>query len=275
MPAQRIETPIARCSNITLIREGKPALKRVSFTVKPGEHWALLGPNGSGKSSLLSVLQGWLWPQQGSLEVLGHVFGEDDLSELRKHIGWVGGEIENEFPRWQSVADIAASGGVGTIGLQFDVASAEVKRMAMRNLTWVGLRAYAARPCKQLSQGQTRLLTIARALMTSPRLLVLDEPCTGLDPVARLRFLNRLSALLRVKGGPSAFYVTHHVEEIVPEVTHALLLRQGKVIAAGQLREALTAEHLSLTFGAKVKLTRSQGRYHLVSAGPGRSASPL
>lgn len=259
-------SPIAHCADITLLREGKTALKQVGFTVRPGEHWVLLGPNGSGKSSLLAVLQGWLWPQKGKLEVLGHQFGADDLSDLRKHIGWVGLEIENEFPRWQSVLEIAASGGVGTIGLQFDPASAVVRRMAMRNLAWVGLRDYAKRPCRQLSQGQTRLLTIARALMTSPRLLVLDEPCTGLDPVARLRFLDRLSDLLRLKDGPSAFYVTHHVEEIVPEITHALLLRQGRVIAAGPLHETLTSERLSQTFGSKVKLTRGQGKYRLAIA---------
>jgi iron complex transport system ATP-binding protein len=256
--------PIAKLEGITLWREGKPALRKVGFTVRSGEHWVLLGPNGSGKSSLLAVLQGWLWAQEGSLEVLGHAFGESDLAEMRRHIGWVGGEIESEFPRWQSVFDIAASGGVGTIGMQFDAASATVKRLAMRNLAWVGLRDYAERPCKQLSQGQTRLLTIARALMTAPRLLVLDEPCTGLDPVARSRFLQRLSRLLRVKNGPAAFYVTHHVEEIVPEITHALLLRQGKVVAAGPLKETLTPENLSRTFAAKVGLAKVRGQYRLV-----------
>ncbi len=256
-------TPIVRLQGLSLLRENRWALRGLDFTVRPGEHWALLGPNGSGKSSLLAVMQGWLWPQKGGVEVLGNRFGSEDLSELRRQIGWVGGEIESEFPRWQSVLDIVLSGGVGTIGLQFDKPNAEVKRHALQRLRWVGLSGYEARPCKHLSQGQSRLLTIARALMTAPRLLILDEPCTGLDPVARERFLRRLSQILRDKRSPSAFYVTHHVEEIVPEVTHVLLLRQGRQVAAGPIAKTLSDQHLRQTFGVPLSVVKRDGRFAL------------
>jgi iron complex transport system ATP-binding protein len=255
--------PIARLDRVSLLRENRWALSRLEFEVKPGEHWALLGPNGSGKSSLLGVLQGWLWPQEGSVEVLGQSFGLDDLSLLRRHIGWVGGEIESEFPRWQSVLDIVLSGGVGTIGLQFDKPTAAMKRFALERLRWVGLSGLESRPCRHLSQGQTRLLTIARALMTAPRLLILDEPCTGLDPVAREKFLRRLSRLLRLKNGPSAFFVTHHVEEIVPEISHVLLLKEGRQIAAGPIGTTLTGANLRKTFGAAMQIVRTEKRYAL------------
>jgi iron complex transport system ATP-binding protein len=254
---------VTRLRDVTLIREGKVALKNISFTVLPGEHWVLLGPNGSGKSSLLAILQGWLWPQQGSVEVLGRHFGDHDLSEMRRHIGWVGLEIEKEFPRWQSVRDIVASGGVGTIGVQFDAPNAAIFREAERSLRQVGLGGYCDRPCHQLSQGQGRLLTIARALMTQPRLLILDEPCTGLDPVARERFLRRLATLLRRRTSPSAFYVTHHVEEILPEFTHALLLKEGNLVSQGKIATVLNPENLKNTFGSKVRLKREKGRYRM------------
>lgn len=258
---------VTRLHEVSLFREGKAALQKVSFEVAVGEHWVVLGPNGSGKSSLLAVMQGWLWPQAGEVQVLGRRFGEEDLSEMRRHIGWVGAEIEGEFPRWQSVGDIVASGGVGTIGLQFDAPGNAIQREAVRSLRQVGLGGYEKRPCKHLSQGQTRLLTIARALLTRPRLLILDEPCTGLDPVARERFLGRLSALLRKKQAPSAFFVTHHVEEIVPEITHALLLRAGQVVAAGPLAKVLTPENFRKTFGVQASLRRRDGKYRLVLGG--------
>ncbi len=262
---KKSQPPIVTYLNdVTLFREGKAALRNISFKVAQGEHWVVLGPNGSGKSSLLAVMQGWLWPQSGEVQVLGRRFGEEDLSDMRRHIGWVGAEIEVEFPRWQSVGDIVSSGGVGTIGLQFDAPGMAIKREALRSLRQVGLGGYENRPCKHLSQGQTRLLTIARALMTRPRLLILDEPCTGLDPVARERFLGRLSGLLRKKQAPSAFYVTHHVEEIVPEITHALLLRDGQIVAAGPRSKVLTPENFREAFGMRARLRKHEGKYRLV-----------
>jgi len=265
MSIEKNEGPaeVARLQSVSLEREGRPVLRNIDLEVRRGQHWVLLGPNGSGKSSLLSVLQGWLWPQAGQVSVLGRSFGENDIAEMRKHIGWVGNDVEKEFPAWQTVSEIVESGGVGTIGLQFDMPTARIKREAKANLALVGLLPYAKRSSRFLSQGQSRLLTIARALMAGPELLILDEPCTGLDPVAREQFLQRLGGLLRQDGGPSVFYVTHHIEEILPEMTHALLLREGRVMASGKIGKVLQSGNMHRTFGVKVRVKRLGGRYRL------------
>lgn len=248
---------------ITLYREGRKVLADLGLSIRRGEHWVLLGPNGSGKSSLMAVLQGLLWPIEGRIRVLGRRFGEADLSALRRLIGWVGNEIEPEFPAWQTVEQIVLSGGVGTVGLRFDRPTAADRRRARSLMRQAGIARLAARPYSWTSQGQRRMATIVRALMVKPGLLILDEPAAGLDPVAREMFLSRLSALMKSRGGPVILYVTHHVEEIIPSFTHALVLRGGKALAAGPLSESLTAATLSQAFGRKVKLARSSGRWSL------------
>lgn len=252
---------------IELYREGRLVLKDIHFTICHGQHWVMLGPNGSGKSSLLSVLQGLLWPIEGRISVLGRHFGESDLTEMRKLIGFVGNEIEPQFPAWQTVLEIAESGGSGTIGIQFDKPNAADKRRARNLLKQAGMLSMASRPMAFLSQGQRRLATIVRALMVKPGLLILDEPSAGLDPVAREDFLTKLSALMTRKknsqSGPVILYVTHHVEEIIPAFTHAILLRQGCVLAQGPVRECLTADNLGRVFGRKVRITKREGRFSL------------
>lgn len=252
---------------IELYREDRLVLKDVHLSIRPGQHWVMLGPNGSGKSSLLSVLQGVLWPIEGSVRVLGRHFGESDLSEMRRLIGFVGNEIEPEFPPWQTVAEIAVSGGVGTVGIKFDLPNSADKRRASKLLRQAGIAALADRRIAFLSQGQRRLVTIVRALMVKPGLLVLDEPAAGLDPVAREDFLTKLAALMSAKhgaqGGPVILYVTHHVEEIIPAFTHAILLCQGRIFAQGPITKCLTAANLGKVFGRKVQISKRAGRFSL------------
>lgn len=248
---------------ITLYREERKVLDNLSLSIARGEHWVLLGPNGSGKSSLMAVLQGLLWPIEGEIRVLGRHFGEADLSELRRLIGWVGNEIEPEFPAWQTVEQIVLSGCVGTVGLRFDRPTAADRRRARALMRHAGLARLKDRRFAWTSQGQRRMAVIARALMVKPGLLILDEPAAGLDPVAREMFLGRLAALMRSRGGPVILYVTHHVEEIIPSFTHALLLKGGKVLAAGPLAETLGPAPLAKVFGRKVRLAKREGRYSL------------
>jgi iron complex transport system ATP-binding protein len=252
---------------IELYREERLVLKNINLSILRGQHWVLLGPNGSGKSSLLSVLQGLLWPIEGKVRVLGQIFGESDLSEMRRHIGFVGNEIEPEFPAWQTVIEIALSGGVGTVGLKFDKPAAEDKKRARKLLRQAGILALANRRISFLSQGQKRLTTIVRALMVKPGLLILDEPASGLDPVAREDFLTKLSGLMTEKakanGGPIILYVTHHVEEIIPAFTHALLLKEGQIEAQGEVNKCLTSENLGRVFGRKVRLIKNEERFTL------------
>jgi iron complex transport system ATP-binding protein len=249
--------------NATLARGRIVALDGFSWSIRRGEHWAILGPNGSGKSTLVQMLQGRLWPQDGDLSVLGRAFGEDDVAELRRHVAWVGNEAEPEFPAWQTVGEVVASGALGTLGIQFENPGKQERLEAGRAMRLLGIGPLAKRPFDQLSQGQRRRTVIARALAMKPDLLLLDEACNGLDPVSRESFLKSLAKLLRPDSRPAVIYITHHTEEILPAFTHVLLLREGKVVAAGPKAKVLTPALLEKTFGAKLKITRQGGRVWL------------
>jgi len=258
--AKKEKEPILQIHNLTLLRGDNIALKDFSWSVHRGEHWAVLGPNGSGKSSLVQVLQGWLWPQEGTVSALGRNFGSDDISELRRHIAWVGSEVEPEFPAHQTVADLAASGTVGTLGLQFDLPNSKQKTEVAKALRLLQLTRLAKRPFHQLSQGQRRLAIIARSIAMRPDLLLLDEATSGLDPVARERFLERVQRLLQTDSKPLVVYITHHLEEVLPGFTHVLLLREGRVVAAGPRKKILTPALMEKTFDARFELTARNGR---------------
>lgn len=252
--------------NATVSRGDVLALRGLSWTVRQGEHWAILGANGSGKSTLVQMLQGWLWPREGELSVLGRRFGEDDVDELRRHVAWVGNEVEPQFPPEQTVAEVAASGAVGTLGIQFEDPGPRERREAARALGLMGMSRLAKRPFSRLSQGQRRRAVIARALAMRPDLLLLDEAASGLDPVTRESFLANLARLLRPSARgprPGVIYITHHVEEILPEFTHVLLLRAGRAVAAGPKAKVLTPALLEKTFGAKLRVERRGGRMWL------------
>lgn len=254
---------VLQVRNVTLTRGENLTLRGFSWSVGKGEHWVILGPNGSGKSTLVQVLQGWLWPQEGEVSVLGRDFGSDDVAELRRHVAWVGNEVEPEFPAHQTVAEVVASGTVGTLGIHFDLPDARQKAAVKRALGLLQLTHLATRLFRQLSQGQRRLVVIARALAMQPDLLLLDEPTSGLDPVARERFLERVGRLLRPdSGGPLVVYITHHLEEILPGFTHVLLLREGRVTAAGPREEVLTPEILEKTFAARFTISSQNGRLY-------------
>jgi iron complex transport system ATP-binding protein len=235
-------------------------LRNFSWSVRRGEHWAVLGPNGSGKSTLVQVLQGWLWPQSGNVSVLGRNFGSDDVDELRRRVAWVGNEVEPEFPPHQTVFDLAASGLVGTLGIQFERPDASRLGAARQALRLLRLTHLAKRSFNQLSQGQRRLAVIARALTMRPDLLLLDEPASGLDPVARERFLESIQILLHPDSQPLVIYITHHLDEILPGFTHVLLLREGRVVAAGPRKKVLTPALLKKTFSARFTLSTRNGR---------------
>lgn len=254
---------VIKLVGIELYREERLVLKNVNLAIHPGEHWVMLGPNGSGKSSILSVLQGILWPLKGRIEVLGRKFGESDLTEMRRFIGFVGNEIEPEFPNWQTVLEIVLSGSVGTVGLKFDKPTSADIRRAKLLLKQTGIPDLETRPFAFLSQGQRRLVTIARALMVKPGLLILDEPGGGLDPVAREDFLEKLSLLMKTKNGPVILYVTHHVEEIIPAFTHCLFLKNGQVMTHGKVENCMKAQNLTSVFGREVRVQIADGRYSL------------
>ncbi len=254
--------PLLRLQALRIARDRTTILDGLDWTVARGEHWVILGPNGAGKSSLLAALTGYLTPSGGEIEVLGRQFGHSDWRELREHIGLVGAGlprlIEPDTTAFETVL-----GGYRAMLNPWGRFPTLAHRRARRLLAGVGLTPAADRTWQQLSEGERQRTLLARAQMARPRLLILDEPCAGLDPVAREAFLTTLARLAAAPRGPGLVLVTHHVEEIVPGFTHALLLRAGRVLAAGSLASTLTSSRLSATFGAPVRLSRSSGRYRL------------
>jgi iron complex transport system ATP-binding protein len=255
--------PVARVEVGSFRRDGVDILRGVEWTIESGQHWAVLGPNGSGKTSLARILGAYEWPSEGAVEVLGDRFGRTDLRELRKKIGLVSSALEPRFPEGEDALSIVLSGLEASIGRNRAFTRAEEAR-ALSALESLGAGHLALRAFGVLSQGERQRVLIARALVASPRLLVLDEPCEGLDPVARERFLDDLSRLCTVREGPTMVLITHHLEEIPPFVTNVLLLAGGKTVAAGPVAEVLTDAHLTSAFGVSCQVrSEAPGRYSL------------
>jgi iron complex transport system ATP-binding protein len=221
--------------------------------VSPGEHWAILGPNGCGKTSLLKALVGYLAPTAGSIALLGRRYGQTDWRELRLRIGIVTSALQAAVPPAELALDTVISGRYAQLDLWARPTPAD-RADARRRLRVVGATLLAGREWAYLSQGERQRVLIARALMARPRLLILDEPCAGLDPVAREEFLRLVEALAQRRRGPALVLVTHHVEEITPSFSHLLLLRSGRAVASGPRRGVLTSANFSAAFGAPVRL---------------------
>jgi iron complex transport system ATP-binding protein len=231
--------------------------------VRPGEHWVLLGPNGAGKSSLLAALTGYFAPTSGTMSVLGETFGRSDWRELRRRIGLAGPAVSAMIQPSEPALHVVVGGFDGLINLWQRPRRQRVLQ-ARRYLRQLGVGSLAMRPWGHLSQGERQRVLIARALVASPSLLILDEPCAGLDPAAREDFLGMLQKLPRLAPHTSLILVTHHVEEIVPLFSHALLLKQGKALAAGLVRQVLTSPQLEQLFGKKLKIKREGRSWRLV-----------
>jgi iron complex transport system ATP-binding protein len=257
---------ILEVNNLHVARGRATILRDVSWRVTRGEHWVILGANGSGKTSLLKALTGFLSPTQGSLALLGRRYGTCDWRDLRLQIGIVTSAFTASVPPAEVALDTVVSGKFAQLDLWHRVTAAE-RRAGLRLLGSVGLARLADREWAYLSQGERQRVLIARALMARPRLLILDEPCAGLDPVARENFLQFVDKLARRRASrsPVLVLVTHHVEEIMPAFTHALLLRQGRVHDAGPRARVLTSAKLSETFASPVKLVRLGDRYRLAA----------
>jgi iron complex transport system ATP-binding protein len=253
---------ILNVTDLGISRDGTKIIDRVSWSVHKGEHWVILGANGSGKTSLLSALTGYLTPTVGEVEVLGQRYGASDWRELRRAIGIVSSSIRHLMHDDEPALDSVISGKFAMIDF-WGTASPRDRAEAMRILGQVECTRLAARPWRVLSQGERQRVLIGRALMARPRLLILDEPCAGLDPVSREHFLQFIEHLGSHRNSPALILVTHHVEEIVPIFSHVLLLKAGRVLASGPRDAVLAARPLSQTFGAKVTLRRRSGRYHL------------
>ncbi len=261
--SSRRARPLLNVSSVRIQRGDATLLHDVSWRVGRGEHWAIIGPNGCGKTSLLKALTGYLSTTAGDIELLGKRYGETDWRELRLLVGVVTAAFHPSIPPAEPALETVISGKYAQLDLWAPTTAADEKA-ARRLLEMAGAAHLAEREWIYLSQGERQRVLIARALMAKPRLLILDEPCSGLDPVAREHFLGFLDRLARQKNSPSLVLVTHHVEEITPAFTHALVLRAGRVVASGPLAETLTSPALSAAFGEPVRIKREHNVWRLV-----------
>jgi iron complex transport system ATP-binding protein len=237
-------------------------IRAIDWRVMPRENWAILGANGSGKTSMLRALTGYLPPTRGTLSVLGETYGRSDWRELRRRIGLVSSSVHEMMEESETALKAVISGRYAQIGYWGTISDGDRARAAsiLRRVEATRLKD---RMWLYLSQGERQRVLIGRALMAEPRLLILDEPCAGLDPVAREHFLQFLRRLARRCGAPALVLVTHHVEEITDVFSHVLILKAGRVLAAGERDSVLTSANLGRAFGAAVTLSRTGGRYVL------------
>ena len=253
---------ILSVEKLGIVRDGTVILDDVNWRVARGEHWVILGANGSGKTSLLSALTGYLMPTAGGISLLGKIYGEADWRELRKKIGLVSSSVRQRMADEEPALETVASGKYAMIDFWGRLTRGE-KIAAMKLLRQVECEHLAARPWRVLSQGERQRVLIGRALMARPRVLILDEPCAGLDPAAREHFLQFLQRLGQQKNSPTLIFVTHHVEEIMPVFTHGLLLKDGRVLAAGKKADVMRSKNISKTFNTRMKLEFLGRRYGL------------
>ena len=255
--------PALELRDVSYVANGKKILDSINWTVQPGEHWAMLGPNGSGKTTLLKIASGYLWPNAGG-EVRRKGKTLLDLRELRKSIGWVTSSLAAKIPQNERAIRTVVSGKFAQIGLleQFGgEATANDFRTALRYLVEMGCGYLRNQEFGTLSQGEQQKVLIARARMTKPYLIFLDEPCAGMDPGAREKFLVSLRKVGAQKKLPALIYVTHHVEEILPLFGKSLVLRGGKLLHLGKTQNVLKPQVLQELYGASLSLLRRGGRY--------------
>lgn len=253
---------IAELQHVNFSRNSESILKDVSWIIEEGENWALIGANGSGKSTLLNMITGYLWPSSGSVAVMGQRFGQVDLRELRKAIGWVSIALGDWFYSHHgenTVLQVAVSGEDASIGAAFRNISPELRDRGLEALQSVRLEDKFDRPFRVLSQGERQRVLLARSRMAAFRLLILDEPCTGLDIPSRELLLEGVEQLT-LRADLSVIYVTHHVEELRSGFTHALLLDHGQAVQQGPLSTVITNASLSTAFGVPIEVQWDHGR---------------
>ena len=244
------------------VRRGKATLlDRVSWSVRDEERWVVLGPNGAGKTTLLQIAASQLFPSSGRAELLGETVGEVDVFELRPRIGLASAALAERIPRHEKVHDVVVSASYGVVGRWREEYESLDHTRAGQLLRELGVLEFAERPYGTLSEGERKRVQIARALMTDPELLLLDEPGAGLDLGGREDLVEILAILASFEFAPVIVMVSHHVEEIPPGFTHALLLRDGAAVAAGPVDDVLNEGALSATFGIPLLVSHEDGRW--------------
>ena len=246
---------------VSVVRGQATLLDKIDWTVELDERWVILGPNGAGKTTLLQIAAALMHPSSGSVRLLGEQIGLSDVFELRPRIGFASAAIAARVPPEEVVRDLVVSAGYAVLGRWRERYEASDLDRATHLLDLMGVAGFADRAFGTLSEGERKRVQIARALMPDPEIMLLDEPAAGLDLGGREDLLLRLSAIADDPDAPTLIMVTHHVEEIPAAFSHAMLLREGAVVASGLMRDVVTSANLSDTFGLPLRLTRSGDRY--------------
>jgi iron complex transport system ATP-binding protein len=252
---------VVAMDRVDLIRSGNHLLRGITWQVELDERWVILGPNGAGKTTLLNLAAARLHPTRGTVRVLGERLGRVDVNELRTRIGLATSGLAERIPGDETVHNVVLTASWAVVGRFREGYEAIDEIRARGLLDQLGMAALADRLFGTLSEGERKRTMIARALMTDPEILLLDEPAAGLDLGAREDLVARLSELAQDPDAPALVLVTHHVEEIPPGFTHALLIREGTIVAQGLLGDTVTSENLSKTFGMPLQVTHSAGRF--------------
>ncbi|PQP82269.1 molybdenum ABC transporter ATP-binding protein [Paenibacillus sp. PCH8] len=243
--------------HISLRREENQILDNVHLRIEQGEHWVILGRNGSGKTTLLEMMNGYMFPSEGRIEVLGNLYGQCDVREVRKEIGYISQTLIEKLTLRDPVWEVVATGAYAFLRF-YQTIPDEVKAKALNLLDEMGFAKLSNHPLGTLSQGERKKVMLARSLMADPKLLIMDEPCAGLDLYEREKMLAEIDRLR--KRNITVVYVTHHVEEIVPLFTHVALIRDGRIAAAGPKREVLTQDTIKHTYDVPVDIRWDEGR---------------
>ncbi len=254
-------TNVLRFSDVTYVRNGRAILGGINWEVEESQRWVILGPNGAGKTTLMRIATANDYPTTGTVDVLGARLGTFDIWEFRNRLGFASTATARRIPGNETVRDLVLTAAYGVEGRWNEQYDDMDVRQANRILAEWDLTPLADAPFGTLSDGERKRAMIARAVMTDPEMLLLDEPSASLDLGARERLLQMLSGFAQSPSSPAMIMVTHHVEEIPPGFTHVMLVRDGLVQAAGPIESTLTEEHLAATFGMAFELSHERGRY--------------
>jgi iron complex transport system ATP-binding protein len=262
--------------HVSVVRDGRALLDDISWEVAPGQRWAVLGPNGSGKTTLLRVVGSSLWPTRGIVELLGERLGHVDMRQLRTRIAVVSASVARSLRPEIPALDVVLTGRFAALETWWNEYTEQDRDQARALLAGAGFgdEAFAERPFGLLSEGERQQVLLARALMAAPDLLLLDEPAAGLDLGARERLLDRLAYLAGDPGIPPLVLVTHHLEEIPAGIGHVALLREGRLVAAGEIHRTLTSGTVSSAFDVDVIVEERDARWRVRSAGRDRPSDP-